>query len=268
MTGDPNQLGRLAEALPLKEAYEDAIQPAAKELGRGLETVALSINAALLPLRAFIWGMDRIERWLIPSLAERLRTVPQDDIVTPNPLVVGPAIEALRFAAGEETIREMYANLIASSMERATAYKAHPAFVEILKQLSPDEARIMGLFTTQTVFPTVTVWADIEPGNGIDVLRNFSALPFTAGCEHPELGANYLDNICRLGLAIMDDGHQVTVPNPYQWLRTHAVVRDAESAANSLPGRRAVVTEGMLKVTKLGEQFVEACVTKSPPSTA
>lgn len=135
----------VCEAVPV---YQDAIQPAAQELGKSLLTVGKAVNAALSPLKVLIWGYDRIEDFVINRVAEKLRSVPPGDIRTPEPHVACPALEALRFTGHEETLREMYANLLANSLDARTAEIAHPAFVDIVKSMSPDEARIMQIFTT------------------------------------------------------------------------------------------------------------------------
>jgi Abortive infection alpha len=47
------------------------------------------------------------------------------------------------FASEEPDLREMYAKLLATSMDSATSDEAHPSFVTIIQQLTPDEARIL-----------------------------------------------------------------------------------------------------------------------------
>jgi hypothetical protein len=92
----------ILEATPI---YQDALQPAAQQMGKALETVGKAVNAALAPVGALIWGYDRIRDWLVPALEARLATTPSDRIVTPRPTIAGPAIEALRFAGHEESLR-------------------------------------------------------------------------------------------------------------------------------------------------------------------
>jgi len=65
-----------------------------------------------------------------------------EKIVTPDPSIAGSIIEALKLTVEKESLRELYSNLLAKSMNIDTAQNAHPAFVEILKQLTSDEAKI------------------------------------------------------------------------------------------------------------------------------
>jgi hypothetical protein len=43
----------LVEAVPI---YQDALQPAAKEIGATLHTVARCVNIALFPVSSLVWG--------------------------------------------------------------------------------------------------------------------------------------------------------------------------------------------------------------------
>lgn len=47
----------LVKAIPI---YEDAVQPAAKQVGKALETVTKAVNVALAPVSLLIWGYDKI----------------------------------------------------------------------------------------------------------------------------------------------------------------------------------------------------------------
>lgn len=150
----------VAQAVPI---YQDAIQPAAKEVGTALQTVAKTIHIALAPVSALVWGYEQIKDYVTASLIEKLKNVPKERIVSPSPTVAGPTLEALRYAGHEPTLRELYANLLATSMDAGTAQEAHPAFVEIIRQLTPDEARIVRLFLEpRPPFPLITVRARLK----------------------------------------------------------------------------------------------------------
>jgi hypothetical protein len=212
----------LAEAIPI---YQDALQPAAKEIGIALQTVAKTIHIALAPVSVLVWGFDHIKDFISTKVAEKLRNVPPENIVTPKPNVAGPALESLKYTGHEETLREMYANLLAASMDTRTANGAHPAFVEIIRQLTPDEARILRLFAKgDGLFPLITVRKEKKQGvGGIDVLVNFSLFGWQAGCDFPEQTPAYIDNLCRLGLIEVKD-YSFTMAGIYDQLENHPLV--------------------------------------------
>jgi len=124
----------LVKAIPL---YQDSIQPAAKEVGKALETVAKTVNVALAPVGALVWSYEQIKDFVSTQVTKKLSAVDQHKIITPNPAVAGPALEALRYTGNESCSRDMFANLIASSMHENMEKYTHPSFVEVIKQLSP-----------------------------------------------------------------------------------------------------------------------------------
>ena len=52
--------------------------------------------------------------------AEKLKNVPEENIVTPPPSIAGPVFEALRFSGEDIDLRELYTNLLASAMDNST----------------------------------------------------------------------------------------------------------------------------------------------------
>ncbi|MDL2122548.1 MAG: hypothetical protein LWX51_05580 [Deltaproteobacteria bacterium] len=52
----------LGELVP--EVYRDMLQPAARQIGDGLATIANAVRISLAPLEAGIWGYGQIKEWL------------------------------------------------------------------------------------------------------------------------------------------------------------------------------------------------------------
>jgi len=152
VTGTIEAVAGLVKSIPI---YQDALQPAAIEVGKALGTLAKTIHVALAPVSALVWGYDQAKEFISTRVAEKLKNVPAEQICTPNPMVAGPALEALKYTGHESTLSEMYANLLATSLDSTTAATAHPAFVEIIKQLTPPEAKLIELLTHLERYPTV-----------------------------------------------------------------------------------------------------------------
>ena len=141
------------------------------------------MRVALAPVTALVWGYDKIKDFLEPAVAQRLANLRPEHIITPSPMVAGPAIEALRFAGHDPTLREMYATLLATAMDANRVRDAHPAFVEIIRQLTADEARIVGLFATSNDFPIIRVAEILTPSTFDILLDRFSILGDKAKCS-------------------------------------------------------------------------------------
>jgi Abortive infection alpha len=247
----------LVQAVPV---YQDVLQPAFREVGTGLQTIAKTIHIALAPISVLVWGYDEIKEFVSTRVAEKLKDVPPDRILqTPDSHVVGPALEALRFTGPQEHLRELYANLLATSLDADTANKAHPAFVEIINSMTPDEARIMGLFAIEQTLPFIDVLEHVDkdkPGYVV-TFATFSFIGKVAGCMHKKLTPSYLDNLIRLGLLEAPRGMWLTAPNVYEPLEELFSQSQTDADARNA---RVSFKRRIVRLTSLGVQFCNACV--------
>jgi hypothetical protein len=236
-------------------------------LGGGLGAMAM---LAVGPLRE-LPGLATQVPGTLRDLGERMTAIPNSRRRAP---ALGFAAQALagslRYGA---TMRERYLNLLAAAMDGETAARVHPAFLTVLRQLTPDEVRIMSTFQHDGPYPLVTVGARYRFGERLSTeLRYFSLLATQAGCEHPERTAMYIDNLCRLGLAelrpvrIADDTRMFRPLEVHPEVkaaiaRVEARVPELESANPNGDDNRVVadVQRTALYVTAFGRQFYEAC---------
>jgi hypothetical protein len=269
----------IVEAVPV---YQDALQPAAKEIGAALQKVTKAIHVALAPISALVWGYEKIAEYLDKTLAERLSGLPPEQIVTPNPAVAGPVVEALRFTAHDPSLRELYAVLLATAMNAETMQLAHPAFVEILRQLAPDEARLLRyLFrristpdssATNQKFGNPAITGTIRVFGSAGVVRialnHFSLIPRESGCTYPILATTYIENLSRLGLIekkrVRDEG--------FESLFSPLMTEAKNFACSAYAKETGVETEMFLltfefdckpdfiDLTLIGEKFCYACI--------
>lgn len=103
------------------ELYGDLLRPAARELGTNLQAVAKLITAALSPLHGMVWGIDRVRDWLSAALLKRLASVAPENIEPPKAHIAGQVLLQLSFCADQQHLRELYANLLATAMDRRSS---------------------------------------------------------------------------------------------------------------------------------------------------
>jgi hypothetical protein len=268
----------IVEAVPV---YQDIAQPAAKEIGTALQTVAKTIHIALAPLSAMVWGYDRIKDYLEQALTDKLKGVPPEKIITPNPAVAGPAIEALRFTAHEPSLRELYANLLATSMDSETAQYSHPAFIEIIRQMTADEGRIIALLALENSYNMKTWVADTKDDRRIILISKNIALSEKASCSFGDLIPIYLVNLRRLGLIeIQPEVIRAYLPHqdePYFFCvggrrESENMISDSEvfkTIEHLFPDKGELKKDEIaylminiepIILTHLGQQFCSACV--------
>ena len=238
----------------LPSIYEDGLQPATKELGEGLLTIAKTINLALEPLKGMVWGYEKIQKHVFGSLAEKFSKTPKERIVTPKAIIVGPLLESLKYVESESHLREMYINLLATSMDKEKIQNSHPAFVEIIKQLCPDEAVLLKYISVnfsyyQFCHTTTKTKAGDYYTPFESIKDEFVSLVSESNIENQEFALSYLDNFIRLQLIEIVNSPSEQYVQKYQ---RHKLDEEEYKFKQSWFEE--------LSFTSFGIQFIEACV--------
>ena len=181
----------------------------------------------------------------------------------PENYVAVPALQQIAYCFDSDELRDMYANLLANSMNKVVKNGVHPGFVEIIKQLSPDEAKILKYMSTHKTIPTITLRYLHNDGSGIDVIKDFSNVGEIAECENPHDIAKYFDNMVRLGLIVNAGGlSSLTDKTRYAPLKSHKWVAPQATMKNAtaIGFDKFDFEEGFVKLSSYGEGFCSICL--------
>lgn len=262
MLNDPSKESNVKTALEVASslvipAYQDILQPAAKQVGKSLETIVKAVNIALAPIGALVWGFETVEQLVKTRVSEKLYNVLPENIITPPPQVAGPTIDAFRYCGHEPTLRELYANLLATSMDKNTTSFALPGYVDVIKNMSPDEAIFLKLFSNEKEIPLIDVHAVLlnEGGKGEIRLQNYSTIMSDSSLTNPDMLPVYIGNLCRLGLLEIPYGFQMA-PEVYEELENTPKVQELCAAIEQNEKYTAEFVEKMLQLTSFGRQFL------------
>ena len=129
----------LAKQLPVRAFYDDALSPAAKQVGQFGQDLLKVIQLAVAPVQYVAALQDRYRQFLDKSV----RRVPEENRVAPPPQILGPVLEGVRYETEGTPIDEMFSQLLSSAMDSRRVNKAHPAYPIIIRQLSADEAHVL-----------------------------------------------------------------------------------------------------------------------------
>lgn len=142
---------------------------------------------------------------------------------------------------------------------------AHPAYVRILDELSPDEARILRLFSAEGPQPALDVRTHRPLGVGSELVSGgLSMIGLQAGVRHPERTRAHLNNLHRLGL-VWFSHEEVADPGRYQVVEVQPDVLEVLKRA----GRSPRIVRRSIHLTPFGEDFCDVClpVGETPEST-
>lgn len=190
------------------------------------------------------------------SLANKIYNIPDGKMTDPNMSIVGPALEVSPYYIEEENLREMFANLIATSLNADTANDAHPSFVEIIKQLNSDEARILA-YIKGNHFPTIHVISQ-HNGSHSPIMENFSDIAYKAQCKLPNKIHSYLDNLSRLGLIQLNKEGSLSNYSLYSDLEKHPIIKDSIMLADTIGNSNVIHSHA--QSTMFGVSFYKSCI--------
>lgn len=248
-------MGKALETVPT--LYEDGLQPAIREAGKALAIIPQTVNAALIPLRK--WNIEREYNFSETQklLAKKLENIEPQKIVTPDTFVAIPALQAISYSMDSEELRNLYANLLAKSMNIDTKEFVHPSFVEIIKQMSPYDVNFFSFLAFKKDRPIV----DVLVSSGIEgyLLRGTHCTMF----EIYDQGIRQvcIDNLLRLGLINIPSDFFCTDTSIYIPLEKQVKEEYIDSFTYDYPiEAKFKFVRGAICFTDFGNSFIDTCV--------
>lgn len=248
-------IGKAIETVP--DLYDDALKPATQESGKTLALIPRAINAALLPLRQWIAEREYKLAETEKLLAQKLEHVNEDKIVTPEAYVAVPAIQAISYSMDSEELRNLYANLLAKAMNSDTKDQVHPAYVNIISQMTPLDAKVLQFVLNKpdNDFPIVRLIAKNEISH-IIIQPNITPITF-ADIEAVSIS---IENLSRNNLIYITD--DITAEGYDCIYNNKHYAEYIELQKNKLPSKYPLLDteEGNCALSPLGKSFCNICI--------
>jgi hypothetical protein len=177
--------------------------------------------------------------------------------VAETPNVVGKAADTVGIRGGdtEADIRAIGEKLIRES--QIPTYEAggrHPAFAEILRQMNPDEARIVKFLYRAGKQPSIDIRTKTLFQIGSErVLGGVNMIAQMASCRWPKSGREYLANLNRLGLVRFS-------PEPMEDIRRYSLLEVQPEAMDAIGSvKSSICVYRSIYLSDFGRQFAEMC---------
>jgi hypothetical protein len=202
----------------VKAIYSDAASQTLQEVGKIGVDAAKTFRLALFPLQFSAALQDRLAAYIDSAV----RAVPKERRIAPQQSLALSICERLKFCEDAEDVSRLYVELLARAMDKERVGEAHPAFVNIISQLAPDEILIVrqlgeaqpvkedGVFKTyfcdprgaRKVLSKKAVEEALDASNLPSDVRNLiaSIAVDTAELAQPNLYSTFLEHLTSLGV--------------------------------------------------------------------
>lgn len=229
------------------EGYRDIAKPAATEIGK---TAGGVTSLVLWPVNALVDGIKAGLERLRARVAKKLERIPPErQLAAPPSLAAKIALNYALLDDGDEVseLREMFEDLLLCAMDSNTARTAHPAFVEMIAQLTQDEAWLLKALE-RSEYAASNVMDHDETNRrrslGLRTLLGRGVI------DDPARKEVAISNLDRLGILRIDFAESA-----------HEGYEELEAATGvEFANRDTFGHGGKISVTAIGERFLNACV--------
>lgn len=153
---DPNQIEAWKAFLP-QSTIEYLLNPTAETIGQSLDGIATALCWPLLKLRI-------IQKNKLKQFAEEIRNkndqIPVENRDSSKIGLAIKAIEEARYQLNEDDVRQMYVNLIASTVDNRKNSIVNPRLATVVSQFGIKEAKLMEeiYLPDNRSLPTSEIW--------------------------------------------------------------------------------------------------------------
>ncbi|MBQ7790195.1 MAG: DUF4393 domain-containing protein [Bacilli bacterium] len=267
MTDEVLEITKEVAKVVAKDVYNDGLKGTVTQTGEIVESiVGLFNNVVFYPVKKanalFKYKLEDFKN----DLETRLNSLPDDKIVEPDLMVAGPALESLKYTYDKEELRNMYLNLLVSSMNKDTKDKAHPSYVEIIRQLTPLDAKVFKRLNDVGQVACAHPVLKLDNTNKVYV----SAYPNYIVEELLDLGDEFdisasISNLIRLGLIHHED-NSIIGYNYEKFKSFNIIIRNKQildnlnnSEGNGITTSVEIKKQVIMK-NNFGERFADTCL--------
>jgi hypothetical protein len=191
------------------------------------------------------------------EMAAKTAEIPDEHMITPPASVAVPAMQGLSYSFEEPDLRELYLNLLTTATDDRRTDDAHPAFAEVIKQLSARETKLLNIVITRAQTPIARIEDYLGSGGYRVKMTHLMQIWDQDGqkpVEVPQAPA-WVDNWGRLGLVEINYQVELLGDGMYDWVTT----RPEYLRISQEPGlSRLEFRKGAIERTAFGERFVRA----------
>ena len=217
---------------------------------------------------SFSYNMDikyrqkkqEVENLFLKNVVTEVTNIPKDQIQEPKMSVLGPALEASKYYIDDEELRMLFAKLIAASMDNSKNDTLQPAFVEIVKQMTPIDAKnLTSLYNIKDKQnPVVSIILENKDTRDYKEVFNHFYIENISNIPHKRI-ASSLINQERLGLIEINYGVFLSDENKYLPYENHPIIKQFKKEYND-DLHSIELKKGLIKITNFGMDFCKICI--------
>lgn len=249
----------------LNKTYDDTLQKPLNS-SSGIVTTVLDFfhNTVMYPMQKYnIYAENKLQNYAT-HLQSKAQTIPNQYLVNPRVNILGPTIDGLKYNLDEDYIKEMFTNILISDMDSRKQDKVLPSYIEIVKQLSKEDAKFLSLISkTSDLIPSIQLKIINKDEDGFVIGKKYIILNY---CKKSDGTVQYstkaindiiLDNLLRLRILECDYSNFYCPDAMEQYNSLFNSVKN-QYLLNS--NQTLDYSKGYISITEFGLNFINICL--------
>lgn len=204
-------------------------------------------------------------------MCQKIEDIPKENLQEPSLAVAGPTLEKSKYYYEEKELRELFANLLTSSMDKSKSQFVHPSFPDIIQNLSSEDARFLKEISSLECIPFCELRFQIREKENFTsffsyINNGITLSKFILNLSYPE---EYMydfnpiiDNLSRLKLISIPETHYADIEiyepfinNPFFTYYQNELMNNPDILKKEI-----TLIKGKIEITSFGQNFINACV--------
>lgn len=206
------------------------------------------------------------------ELQEKINEIPLENRVEADIQIIAPALEASKYCVEKEELRNMFVNLIASSINSDKAFRVHPIYTDIISKLSSMDALLFKTIADKDYSNDCIIFGEsIERVSfSLTILEQLGLILSLSKTKKESdsnsLKKNVINNDIKLyksiieNLTIIDFGFDTLYENIFDMLTSF--LTEKKFSGTVFPHHKSVIDffNETITLTNLGKQFKDICL--------
>lgn len=172
------------------------------------------------------------------------------------------AVEDSTYQLNSKILRELFANLIASTVDSRKNNQVLPSFSSVLKDLSSDDAVLLSELSKEKISPIVTIRIQSDGGLGADIHENIILLEDKI-LDNP-ISISSLERAGLISIDITSKLRSSTNMKRYEEFKKSSIYQKVESdlpfISSEIEFDKISLKEGKIALTPFGQHFVSVVI--------
>lgn len=195
------------------------------------------------------------------DIDDEVSKIPNESINNnPDISVIGPALEASKYYVEKTDVRKMFAKLIAAEFDARSSDKVHIAFVEIIKQMSANDAKLLKILPKVGPLAEFRLYVN-DRKSYTSLGKDLIYIPGLIETNF-ENNAISINNLSRLGIVELSHISSLVDEAIYKAYEVFDEYKQGAKIAQEHPDNYSSmeISRGLFSITPFGDVFKKICL--------